>query len=147
MRRSITLAALVSITILAAPGHGQPQECLVGPGKAASLLIPYFEVDLANPQATTTLFAIGEGVSTPTLARVVLWTDWGIPTLAFDVYLDPLDVQTVNLRDVFDGTIPSTGETADLSKFEFCDDPDLAPSHSNPALTSDELAQLRSDHT
>jgi hypothetical protein len=40
---------------------------------------------------------------------MVLWTDWGVPTLAFDVYLTGYDVQTFNLRDVFNGSLPQTG--------------------------------------
>ena len=118
---------------------------MIGPGLAATLLIPYFEVDLAHPFNVTTLFSVNNGLSGSTLARVVLWTDWGIPTLAFDVYLDPFDVQTINVRDLFAGNIPSTGEGADLSGFPFCTS--LIPYHINPALSADEQAQLAAYHT
>lgn len=60
-------------------------DCLIGPQTAASLLFPYFEVDKDNPGGMTTLIAISNADSTPTLARVVLWSDWGNPVLAFDL--------------------------------------------------------------
>ncbi len=145
-RRSGCRLAL-SILLLAVPAGAQSSlgDCVVGPGLAATLLIPYFEVDLANPAGLTTLVSINNGVSDPVLARVVLWTDWGVPTLAFDVYLPGHDVQTINVRQLFDGTVPSTGEGADLSAFEFCD---LAPpDHVNPILTIDQRDQMAADHT
>ena len=40
---------------------------------------------------------------------MVLWTDLGVPTLAFDVYLTGYDVQTVNLRDLFAGIAAADG--------------------------------------
>ena len=39
---------------------------------------------------------------------MVRWTDWGVPTLAFDIYLTGYDVQTLNLRDLFAGNLPMT---------------------------------------
>lgn len=79
------------------------------------------------------------------LSRVVLWTDWGVPTLAFDVYLDGFDVQTINVRDLFNGVVPSTGASADLSGFPFCGG--LPPFHGNPVLGVNQRAQLAADHT
>ena len=89
--------------------------------------------------------AVAAGRDDPTLVRVVLWTDWGVPTLAFDVYLVGFDVQPINVRAIFAGNVPSTGEGADLSGFPFCDL--LPPSHPNPVLTADERGQLAADHT
>jgi len=75
-------------------------------GPAATLLFPYFEVDLDGGR--TTLLSIvntvqdpDRGVLTRTLARVTVWTDWAIPTMSFDLYLEPGDVQTINMRDLF----------------------------------------------
>ncbi len=80
----------------------------------------------------TTLISINNGTATPTLARVVLWSDWGVPALAFDLYLGNFDIVTINLRDVLEGVIPSTGAGVDLSSFPFCNL--LPPSHANPAF-------------
>lgn len=74
----------------------------------ATLLFPYFEVDPTDPDDVTTLVAIGNAAGSQTLARAVLWTDRGIPTLAFDLVLNPGSVETFNLRDVFAGVLPQT---------------------------------------
>ena len=86
--------------------------CRVANQPAATLLIPYFEVDLADPAGQTTLLSVNNASSKSALARVVLWTDWGVPTLAFDVYLTGYDVQTINVRDLFTGNLPATGPDA-----------------------------------
>jgi hypothetical protein len=75
---------------------------------AATLLLPYFEVDLQNPTGRTTLMSIGNAVDRAALAHIVLWTDLGSPSIAFDLYLTGYDVQTINLRDVFAGKLPQT---------------------------------------
>ena len=65
--------------------------CRIGNQPAATLLIPYFEVDLGKPGGATTLLSVNNASAKPAIARVVLWTDWGVPTLAFDVEeFDPL---------------------------------------------------------
>ena len=145
MKRTVLVVAVFSLlsagAAVAQPPAGQ---CVIGPGMGSTVLYPYFEVDLDDAQGVTTLISINNGELDPTLVRVVLWTDWGIPTLAFDVWLDGLDIQTINLRSVFGGTIPSTGAGQDLSDFDFCDA--FPPDHANPALTVDERNQLAADH-
>lgn len=147
MNRLRLFAAVFVVLSLAGPAVAQPPAggCLIGPGLGATLLFPYFELDLANPLNVTTLISINNGWSTPTLTRVVVWTDWGAPTIAFDVYLDPFDVQSLNVRDMFNGTLPSTGVSGDFSTFAFC--ASFPPFHANPALTAVERAQLAADHT
>jgi len=86
--------------------------CRVGNQPAATFLIPYFDVDLSQPGGATTLFSVNNASAKPEIARVVLWTDWGVPTLAFDVYLTGYDVQTLNVRDLFTGSLPLTGPAA-----------------------------------
>src|SRR4051794_34211349 len=54
--------------------------CRVSDQPAATLLIPYFEVDLAHPGGATTLMSVNNASSKPAIARVVMWTDWGVPT-------------------------------------------------------------------
>lgn len=87
----------------------------VGPVPAATLLIPYFQVDVsdqacAGSDGATTLVSVNNAGKLPTLAHLTFWTDQGIPALWFDIYLTGYDVQTFNLRDVFClGDLPSTG--------------------------------------
>jgi hypothetical protein len=83
--------------------------CRVADQPAATLLIPYFEVDLDNANGQTTVFSVNNASAKPALARVVLWTDWGVPTLAFDIYLTGFDVQSLNVRDLLRGALPVTG--------------------------------------
>jgi hypothetical protein len=145
--RSAGLVFLLVLAVTAGPAGAQPRagDCVIGPGLAATLLVPYFEVELGTFNGKTTLFSVNNGLSAPTLVRVVLWTDWAVPTLAFDVYLRGFDVQTVNLRDVFNGYVPSTGMGVDLSSYPFCQV--LHPAHPNPVLTPNEITQLRAYHT
>ena len=112
-----------------------------GDRTAASLLFPYFQVDLADEnQGPTTLFAVGNGSSEEALAHVVLWTDRGIPTLAFEVHLPAHGVQTVNLRDVFErGRLPVTDPGG---AFPACGSPIALP-----ALGATRRAELIAQHT
>jgi hypothetical protein len=109
-----TLIRLAATCALLAPGHAAlagvlSGNCRIADQPAATLLYPYFETDLEHVDGATTLISINNASSRPTLARVVLWTDWGAPTLAFDLYLTGYDVQSLNLRDVLRAQIPSTG--------------------------------------
>ena len=65
------------LTGTAAPAGPLPGNCRVGNQPAATLLIPYFEVDLAHPKGATTLMSVNNSSSMPQIARVVMWTDWG----------------------------------------------------------------------
>lgn len=112
--------------------------CASGPTPSATLLIPYFEVDLTSVNRQTTLFAVTNAGSHSTLAHVVVWTDWGVPTLAFDIFLAQNDVQTMNLRDLFAGLLPTTGG----GSFPGCTNP-----LTMPTLDATALAQLRKEHT
>jgi hypothetical protein len=121
-----------------AHGGGTPVACPSGPIPSASLLVPFFEVDFTGPDHQTTLFAVTNAGTHSTLAHVVLWTDWGVPTLAFDVFLAQNDVQTFNLRDIFGGVLPVTGG----GSFTGCTNP-----LTNPVLDPAALLALRNQHT
>lgn len=77
---------------------------------AATLLLPYFEVDLDDPNGITTVLSIDNVTSIGVLANVVLWTDAGIPAYSFNLYLTGYDSQAINLRDVFAGVLPVTAD-------------------------------------
>jgi hypothetical protein len=90
--------------------------CDIGNTAAATLLLPYFEVDLLSPRSTavTTLFTIVNTSSYPQIAHVVVWTDWSYPVLDFNIFLTGYDVQSINLYDVLvSGVVaPPTGTTS-----------------------------------
>ncbi|HXU45458.1 MAG TPA: hypothetical protein VN783_08025 [Thermoanaerobaculia bacterium] len=111
------LSAALAVAAFAAPSAARAgalfENCRTNDQPAATLLFPYFRVDLGNPAGATTILSVGNAFSSSTQARVVLWTSWGVPTLAFDLYLTGYDLQTINLRDLFRGQLPRTG--ADVS--------------------------------
>lgn len=74
--------------------------CDISLAPAATLLLPYFEVDLENANGETTLFTITNVTGIERIARVTLWTDFSYPVVTFNIYLTGFDVQGINLRDV-----------------------------------------------
>src|SRR5438045_9288033 len=60
--------------------------CDIGVTPAATLLLPYFEVDTAAAQGAgaTTLFTITNTSRYPQIAHVTVWTDWSFPVLRSD---------------------------------------------------------------
>ena len=126
--------------------------CRLANQPAATLLIPYFEVDVDDAGGRTTLVSINNAAPRPALARMVVWTDWGVPTLAFDVYLTGYDVQTFNLRDLFNGNLPATGPglspTGPLSQpgtgFPGCSGASAAAAH---GVDAEQQSFLRAAHT
>ena len=67
---------------------------------AATLLLPYFEVDLADRNGQTTVFTVTNVVDDPQVARVTLWTEYAYPVMTFNIFLTGYDVQSINLFDV-----------------------------------------------
>jgi hypothetical protein len=104
-------ACLLAASFLLAPAGAFAGICSLDNAPSATLLLPYFEVDLDNPGGLTTLFSINNASATAILTNLVVWTDLGVPTVNFPVYLTGYDVQTVNLRDLFNG-IPVQTATA-----------------------------------
>jgi hypothetical protein len=93
-------------------GAGGPAFAVIGTiddVPAATLLLPYFEVDIENAAGVNTLFSINNASATAVLSHVTVWSDQSIPVLDFDVYLTGYDVQTISLRDIFiSGNLPIT---------------------------------------
>jgi hypothetical protein len=67
---------------------------------AATLLLPYFEVDTVSSSGETTLITITNTSNAEQAVHIVLWTDWGYPVIDFNIYLTGYDVQSINLYDV-----------------------------------------------
>jgi hypothetical protein len=123
---ALTLAALFAgASLLAQP---------VAPGDrpGATLLFPYFEVDLEDPLGINTLSAIGNATVEPIVAHVVVWTDWGVPTLTFDLNLDANAVATLSWRDVMAGRLPANSGGGACPQ---------------PALDDTAVTRLRAQHT
>jgi len=88
--------------------------CDIKVGPAATLLLPYFEVDTDRNSGQTTLFTITNVSRYPQIAHVTLWSDAAFPVLNFNLYLTGYDVQAINLADVLvrDVIAPPSGTTS-----------------------------------
>jgi hypothetical protein len=133
MRKLGFCFALVSL--LGASGAAMAQTCHVEPIPSATLLLPYFEVDLNNPNSHTTLLSINNGSTQPVLAKVEVWSDLGVPIFGFMIYLKGDDIQSINLRDVIvSGLLPQT--TPAPGTFPSCNGV-LPPATISPGLVFD----------
>ncbi len=148
----------------AAPAQAQTGDsgrCDLAVEPAATLLLPYFEVDLADPNGVTTLFSINNAWSEPTLVHLTFWTDYGMPTLDFALFLTGYDLATINLRDIFvNGNLPITAdEQSDAfdtvsphgffpewdGSFPECEN--FFPFFVNPVINNSLLQRLREYHS
>jgi hypothetical protein len=106
LRSAALLLAAACLLALAVPANAVI--CTVDDVPGATLLLPYFEVDLSNTNGVTTLFSINNASATAVLAHVVVWSDLSVPVLDFNVYLTGYDVQSINMRDILAGNLPQT---------------------------------------
>lgn len=103
--------SLIAISLLVVfTGPAVAELCVIDAVPAATLLIPYFEVDFRNQHKSKlerTKITIVNLDAAPTLAHVILWTDLSVPTFNFDIFLTGYDVQEFDVdRLFFDGVIP-----------------------------------------
>jgi hypothetical protein len=91
--------------------------CDISVAPAATLLLPYFEVDLDDPAGETTLFTITNTSAEDQIAHVTLWTDYSFPVIDFNIYLTGYDVQAINLYDIIERGIiaPDAGTGTEIT--------------------------------
>ena len=113
-----TLLALSLAWTASAATRNNDDSCDIAVLPAATLLLPYFEVDLEDPTGETTLFTITNVGNLDAIARVTLWTDRAFPVITFNVYLTGYDVQALNLYDIIArGVIaPNAGTGTQIAK-------------------------------
>jgi hypothetical protein len=139
----IRTAAFVLFTTAAAAFAQDPSSvnngdsCDIAVAPAATLLLPYFEVDTsaAVGAGSTTLFTITNTSRHPQIAHVTLWTDWAFPVLAFDVLLTGYDVHGINLFDVIVRGILTPSASAEASPFQYAFNTNFAGGDLHPRLT------------
>ncbi len=116
--RRVTLALIIAGLAASGP-PAEAEMCALDVVPAATLLLPYFEVDLgAEPGGgVNTVFTVHNALPTPTIGHVSLWTDWSQPVIDFDIFLTGYDAQTVDLYEVLvNGNLPVTAdEQSDLA--------------------------------
>jgi hypothetical protein len=113
---SVLLAAMAAVVLVGlAPraegiGVNSSPEVIgtVSTRPGSTLLLPYFEVDLAHPAGRTTRFWINNASATAVLAHVTIWSDLAVPVLAWNVYLTGYDMQHFDMRNILNGTFPAT---------------------------------------
>ena len=95
------LLLLLATPLLAATTRND-DSCDIGLFPAATLLLPYFEVDYNSRTdvGETTIFTITNTSPLPQAARVTLWTSFAYPVMSFNIFLTGYDVQKINLYDV-----------------------------------------------
>ncbi len=98
-------ALLAALAIFSQPLHAGFGA--VGTDTGATLLLPYFEVDLDDQNSDNTVFRVANTAPLPVIAHVTLWTDWAVASLGFEVYLEGNGALDINLREVFRGRNPS----------------------------------------
>jgi len=126
MKRTIVaLLAVFAFATLTTPAMAN--ECTIDQVPAATLLLPYFQVDLDDPGGVDTLFSINNASDAPQVVHLVFWTDESVPTIDFDIFLTGYDVQTFNLRDIFNGNLPVTA-VADVDPGD-----SISPNYDHPA--------------
>jgi hypothetical protein len=104
-----TVSCLVVLSALWVPRAAPARTCTIDAVPAATLLLPYFEVDLDDPVGRTTLFSVSNASDQGILAHVVFWSDLSVPVLDFHIYLTGYDVESINLRDILvAGVLPRT---------------------------------------
>jgi hypothetical protein len=105
MRRLALAAALLIAATASAGTRDNDSTCDIKVGPAATLLLPYFEVDLSSPLGQTTLFTVTNISRYPQIAHVTLWSDLAYPVLDFNLFLAGYDTQAINLFDVIAGGV------------------------------------------
>lgn len=135
--------------------------CSLDQAPGATLLLPHFEVDYLDIAGLTTFFRIINVSPEPTLLHVTFWTQWGYPSIDFDIYLTGYDVVAFNLRDMFfAGNLPITGDqqsdpldtTSPHGNYpeldtSFANCQFFFPFYVNPLVRGNALERLQDGHT
>ena len=118
MRRLLLLSAIWLLAVAASAANttvhvvtDNNASCDIGTYGAATLLLPYFEVDPTQPstKAVNTVFTVINTSKYPQLVRVTIWTDLGFPAMWFPMFLTGYDVETVSMYELIArGTVPVT---------------------------------------
>jgi len=139
MRRALAIfAVLTTLSMSGAPSTrvvtANNASCDIGIYPAATLLLPYFEVDTTQTVPSTamnTVFTVVNTSQLPQIARVTLWTDFGFPALSFPMFLTGYGMQSIsmyelvargNLPVTYSGATPGTASAANDSNPNFLED-------------------------
>jgi hypothetical protein len=92
--------------------------CDIGNNVAASVLVPYFEVDSADMAGMDTLIGLVNIDDDPIVAHVVVWNVDSWSVFDFNIYLTGYDVVTFSMRQILIyGNLPNNGCATSSSRF------------------------------
>lgn len=115
----LTLAEHATPFAGGAPGTiANDDSCDIAVTPAATLLLPYFEVDFnaPNTEGVNTIFTLTNTSNVPQIAHITIWTDWSYPVIDFNIFLTGYDVQGLSLYDIIGrGEVPRTGMNTAVS--------------------------------
>lgn len=117
MKRVLLAAAALLLATSASAAEVSMENntsCDIGPYPAATLLLPYFEVDINAPTTTAvnTIYTVVNTSKYPQIIRSTIWSDLGYPVAWFDSFLTGYDVLSVSLYEVIArGRFPVTTAT------------------------------------
>lgn len=101
IKARISFILLAVLTVL--PGSAKGELCTIDDVPAATLLVPYFEVSLpqrcARGRFDTEIKVTNLGAAAR-IANVVIWSEWSVPVLRFQLELTGYDVDSFKLSDV-----------------------------------------------
>lgn len=132
-------ACFVLLLGFAVSASAQPSlTCTQSNQPAATLLLPYFEVDLDVPEGRNTIFSVGNTGTVSELVRVVVWTNWGHPVLSFDATVPTSGLRMFDLRRVLEGQLPTSFAPVanDDGHYASCTAPVSQPETDFDAVTS-----------
>jgi len=150
MKKLVSCLAVAGLMLLGSSAIADL--CTIEATPAATLLLPYFEVNIDDPNGIDTFFSINNASAASALTHVIVWTDLSVEALDFNVYLTGYDVQTVGLGLIIrNGILPRTAATNSVSPRGAYSGPHptygacagILP-YTNPALDADFLNHLQS---
>ncbi|HUR81084.1 MAG TPA: hypothetical protein VM733_09970, partial [Thermoanaerobaculia bacterium] len=143
-QRLLLLLPFLALSLRAAPTRDNESSCDIAMLPAATLLLPYFEVDLADRTVADTRFTIVNVTNADRVAHVTLWTDRAYPVLGFNVPLTGYDMTTISVFDVL--ALGRLAEPAKARGKYSVPNGDLSTCDAAP-LTDDLLRRIRSIFT
>jgi hypothetical protein len=132
---AVLLFFSLSVSAAGPSTRANDDSCDIALLPAATLLLPYFEVDVSNVTNQVTLFTVTNVTHVSQIARVTLWTDYSYPVLTFNLYLTGFDTQSISLFDVIAKGIIGSGTGTSTSHTGAYSDP-------NPQLDVTSCANL-----
>ena len=110
MKRTTLALTLGLVASAAGAQTGEnPTLCTIEATPAPTVLLPYFEVDIDDPNGIDTFLSVNNALPFSVLGHVVVWTDMSVEALDFNIYLTGYDVQTIGLGLIIrNGILPAT---------------------------------------